>query len=110
VRHTYEYVGSNISWFIPNGVLRASDTKTERKLRMKQVLTLFKKPVQLLLCDELGKDKELTVTIKKGTTEKVLEKMYSAYKPMFKEMGNELVFEGLSKIRKRVKKGSMSYL
>jgi hypothetical protein len=63
---------------------------------------LFEKPVQLLICGELDEEnKEWTVKIE-GTTEQVLEKIYSAYKykSMFEEMGDGWFFEGLHKVHK----------
>jgi hypothetical protein len=100
VRNTSEIVGNNISWFIKDGVLGAYDDVTGRKFRMDQVL--FEKPVQLLICGELDEEnKEWTVKIE-GTTEQVLEKIYSAYKykSMFEEMGDGWFFEGLHKVHK----------
>lgn len=97
VRNTSKIVGDNISWFIQNGVLGAYDRVTGRKLRMNQVL--FQKPVELLLCGESDDEpKEWTVNIK-GTTEQVLQKIYSEYEPIFEEMGDGLFSEGLCKMR-----------
>jgi hypothetical protein len=109
VRNSYEnvrnknsvIVGSNISWFIKDGVMKAYDLVTGRMLRDDQVL--FHRPVELLLCGELdGEDTDYPVKTDKtdkGTTEEVLQKIYSHCKPMFK-MHEEWGFQGLLKIDK----------
>jgi hypothetical protein len=96
VRNTSKIIGSNISWYIKDGVLRACDHVTGRKFNHNQVL--FEKPVKLVLCGKLREEEKEWIVDIEGTTKEVLEKIYFEYKPMFKDMGDEMWFEGLSKV------------
>jgi hypothetical protein len=88
------HVGGNIAWDIRRGVSAATDWYTGLGLDPDQML--FPQTVPLRLYNHLGK--EWTIYIR-GKTKEVLQIIYAAYCPLFQDMGEEIWFEGITKIK-----------